>query len=374
MAEHILYGYGTACSGLDWRFLKQVALAESGLNPKNHTGKYVGLFQMAKDGCAENTRAFKSFLSCDDLEDPEVNTAAAADRFDRYFRGRSGYPSILKTCPANSPAENMALAYVGHNNGPAVLKHALKRRACKDAAVRKAITSFYENHPGSRDDGKFVNKDGRLVSCSPKYEAKYGIVGTKSFRCVNAKWGLAKYDYGRRRVALVKGIERLYVPEIPGRTLQCPAETGKRLFSKREIVVALANGTFKEKPLGDQTMIAQLAERSRQAAAQGALAYARADEDAASWNRRENRSILIAGGYRTGLGVGDGGADKPGAQLPARFVPVSASPPQPIRLRAAKEDEDQDAPRSTVASFGGQPKSGGKSFSFWGFIKSLFGF
>lgn len=344
VVENILYGYGTACSGLDWRFLKQVAQAESGLNPKNHTGKYVGLFQMGKDGCAENLGSFKSFLTCGDLEDPEVNTAVAAARFDRYFRGGRGYPSILKTCPGNSPAENMALAYIGHNNGPAVLKYALRRRACKDAAIRKAIRSFYENHPGSRDDGKFLDRDGRLQTCSAKYEAKYGLTGTKSFRCVNAKWGLVKYDYGRRRVAAVVGIERLYLPEVPGRTRQCPAQ---RMFTKTEILASLADGTFKDKPLRDKMMIAQQEARRRRAEERGASAYAGAAAAVAAWNPREQGWTMAPAVHRTGPKVG---TDRPAAQLPSRFRPVSVAPPGPV-----------------------QSLDSGRAFSFWGYLKSLFG-
>lgn len=333
MVDSILYGYGTACSGLDWRFLHAVGIAESGLDPKNHTGKYVGLFQMDQDACGDNLGEYKSFLSCKDLEDPEVNTAVAADRFDRYFRGRGDYPSILKTCPDNSPAENMALAYIGHNNGPAVLKLVLRRKACKDKAIRKAVASFYENNPHSRDDGKFLNGAGQLVNCKASYGAKYGIVGTKSYRCVNAKWGIAKYDYGRRRVASVAGIERLYVPGITGKTSACQALVGKRMFSKETIVASISDGSFRDKPLdgmtpADPAMIARLAERGSDAAERGQVAYVDAYKTALSWpNQSANLTMYVP---IAGTEEKAKGGYKPRARVPARFKREPSAPPSPM--------------------------------------------
>jgi hypothetical protein len=373
LVETVLYSYGTACSGLDWRFLKQVAVAESGLDPRNRTGKYVGLFQMAKDGCKDNLGAFKGFLSCDDLEDPEVNTAVAADRFDRYFRGRGDYPGIVKACPGNSPQQNMALAYVGHNNGPAVLKYALVRKACTDAEIRKAIAAFYANHKGARTDGKYVNADGALVDCNPKYEQKYQIKGTPSWRCVNAKWGIAKYEYGKRRVSTVKGVERLYDPAVKGRTLECPSVAGKRLFSKPEILASLKDGTFRDKPIADPELIARLEKRRRKAAEEGGRAYAKAERAVQGWSADGDGLIQIAGSRKGKYKPGQGGADQPGVQLPARLVLASAPPPEPERRWAsdARDDELEKARSSVVAQSGAPKKSGG---SLWAAIKSFFGF
>lgn len=372
LVDTVLYSYGTACTGLDWRFLRAVATAESGLDPKNHTGKYVGLFQMDKEGCGDNLGVYKSFLSCDDLEDPEVNTAVAADRFDRYFRGRGSYPSILKACPGNTPAESMALAYVGHNNGPAVLKHALKRGACKDAAIRKAIASFYESHPGARDDGKFLNKDGALVDCKPEYREKYGVVGTKSWRCVNAKWGIAKYEYGRRRVASVRDVARLYAPGVTGRTLECPSVAGKRLFSKQKIVASIGNGSFKDKPIADPEVTRRLAERRRESARRGAAAYAKAEKEAAGWSAEGEGLLLIAGKGSKGSG-GSADADRPGNQLPVRFTQASAPPPDPPRRWASEDDDELERAAATAKASAWKPKKGGHS-NLWSAIKSLFGF
>lgn len=239
VVDRIFYVYGTLCSGMNWRFLNAVAKAESGLDPKNHTGKYVGLFQLDKDGCTENLTPFNKVLDCADLEDPEANTAAAANRFNRYFTGhanlgtKSNFPSILDTCPDNSAKENIALAYIGHNNGPAVLKHVLGKKACQDKDIRTAITSFYEVHPLSRDDGKYMNTSGKLVDCAKETQEKWGLVGTKSLRCVNAKWGIAKYEYGVKKVADVGSVDKLYVA-AKEKTTVCPAVSGKRFLTAEE--------------------------------------------------------------------------------------------------------------------------------------------
>ena len=84
--DWIFYRYGTDCYGLDWNFLHAVAQAESGLDPKNHTGHYVGLFQMDTEACGDNIGTSKSYLSCSDLEDPEVNALVATNRFNRLCR------------------------------------------------------------------------------------------------------------------------------------------------------------------------------------------------------------------------------------------------------------------------------------------------
>ncbi len=333
MVDTIFYGYGTACSGLDWRFLRAVGTAESGLDPKNHTGKYVGLFQMDKDGCGDNLGDYKSFLSCSNLEDPEVNTAVAADRFDRYFRGRGDYPSILKTCPDNTPAEDMALAYIGHNNGPAVLKYVLRRHACKDKAIRKAVAGFYENNPHSRDDGKFLTDDGRLVDCAASSSAKYGVVGTKSYRCVNARWGIAKYDYGRRQVASVKGIERLYVPEVTERTAECPAVAGRRMFSHEEILASLESGAFKDAPT--QFAETRVADGLRRSETRAADAYVKLYDGSGSWVNQSEKLVMYTPDLEpVSAPVAKSKSrrseyDKPRTQLPVSFKTKSAEPPAP---------------------------------------------
>jgi len=246
-ADWIFYRYATDCYGMDWRFLHAVAQAESGLDPKNHTGKYVGLFQMDKDGCSENLGPAKTFLSCDDLEDPEVNTAVSANRFNRlftgkpYFSAKSNYPGILVVCPNATAAEAGALAYVGHNNGPGVLKYVLKKKACSDADIKAAITGFYENNPKSRDDGKFENAKGEAVDCANKKD----IDGKLSYRCVDAAWGIRKYEYGKDKISgKLKDLTGIYLAGASTNDA-CPLKSGQRLYTAEELKASLDTGKFK---------------------------------------------------------------------------------------------------------------------------------
>lgn len=243
--DWIFYRYGTDCYGMDWRFLHAVAKAESSLDPKNHTGKYVGLFQMDTAACSENLGPAKTFLSCSDLEDPEVNTAVSANRFNRlftgkpYFSAKSNFPGILVVCPNVTAAEAGALAYIGHNNGPAVLKYVLKKKACTDADIKTAITGFYENNPGSRDDGKF-EKDGTVHDCKNKKD----IEGKLSFRCVDAAWGIRKYEYGKDKISSkLKGLTGIYLAGAKT-TAQCPLKSGARLYTPEELKKSLDTGAF----------------------------------------------------------------------------------------------------------------------------------
>jgi hypothetical protein len=56
--------------GLDFTFMKAVAKIESGFNPKQRTGSYIGLFQLSQD-------EFGKYGS-GDIRDPRDNTVAAA--------------------------------------------------------------------------------------------------------------------------------------------------------------------------------------------------------------------------------------------------------------------------------------------------------
>lgn len=245
-ADWIFHRYATDCYGMDWRFLHAVAQAESGLDPKNHTGKYVGLFQMDKEACSENLGPAKTFLSCADLEDPEVNTAITANRFNRlftgkpYFSAKSNFPGILVVCPNATAAEAGALAYIGHNNGPGVLKYVLKKKACTDEEIKAAITGFYENNPKSRDDGKFL-KGEEEVDCKNKKD----IEGKLSFRCVDAAWGIRKYEYGKDKIsAKLKSLTGIYLAGA-STTDRCPLKTGARVYTADEIKKSLETGSFK---------------------------------------------------------------------------------------------------------------------------------
>ncbi len=248
--DMIYYSYGTACLGMDWRFLKAMSEIESGQDPRNHTGKYVGLFQIEPgedkgDTCPTYIGPFRAVLGgCSDLEDPEVNTAVAAHRFHRYFKAEwlagpgafkadSSYRGIENVCPSASVQDKVALAYIGHNNGPAVLQHVLKQAEADPAIcterekVRTSVRRFYEDHPGARDDGKFM-KDGKLVECKDK-----STVGKKTFRCVSGDYGVKKYEYGLRKADNITDINLVY-PAGAINPEECPPymEGGaKRLFA-----------------------------------------------------------------------------------------------------------------------------------------------
>jgi hypothetical protein len=227
--------YGTACYGLDWRFLKSVAEAESSLDPKNHTGKYIGLFQLEPGGgpgdtCGMFIGPFKKYLDCTNLEDAETNTAVAAHRFDRMFRGRRdfakdpGYTGILEVCPKASAEAAAALAYVGHNNGPGVLfyvlAHARKSGACRLDKQEQAVRAFYRDPAIGNDQGLMRPENGQPAKPCPNAEE---LKGKWSYECVSEDYGARKWKYGVNRVAkpLEKaGISSLYGPEDPSK---CPA-------------------------------------------------------------------------------------------------------------------------------------------------------
>lgn len=249
--DMIYYSYGTACLGMDWRFLKAMSQIESGEDPRQRTGKYIGLFQVEPgedkgDTCPTYIKPYKGILGgCADLEDPEVNTAVAAHRFHRHFKAEwlSGpgafkadakYNGIENVCPAASVPDKVAIAYIGHNNGPAVLQHVLKKAKadssiCADREkVKGAVRSFYEDHPKSRDDGMF-EKDGKLVDCKDKAK----LAGKKTFRCVSGDYGVDKYEYGLKKADKLTHIKSLY-PAGALNPEECPPfmEGGaRRLFA-----------------------------------------------------------------------------------------------------------------------------------------------
>lgn len=59
--------------GLDYAFLKAVAKIESGFDPKERTGSYIGLFQLSRGEFAQ--------YGSGDITDPRDNAVAAADKF-----------------------------------------------------------------------------------------------------------------------------------------------------------------------------------------------------------------------------------------------------------------------------------------------------
>ena len=337
--ERLFYTYGTLCSGINWRFLKAIAQAESGLNTSDATGQCQGLFQLNTEACNDNIKDFKKSLNCGNLYDPEPNTAAAAYRFDRIFTGKNGFPSLLKTCPDNSVKEDIALVYIGHNNGPGVLKYVLQRKACKDKDIRKAIVAFYQNNKFSRDDGKYYKKDGSLADCPQKYEVK----GVRSLHCVSAEYGIKKYEFGKKKVADKAGdVDKIY-SATPERTNKCPSVTSKRLIEPVELKKLLASpGKLNEETVGPKLSESlqtntQRADQSNQKASHQAKKIAE--------NLPAPLPVDGGGGMTAGGGsqrqarpartveqaIHDANA-MPANQLPSTFQrTITTTPPDPIR-------------------------------------------
>jgi hypothetical protein len=135
------------CFGLEWKVLKGIANAESGLNGNECKGKYQGLFQESQAYCKGGIKPFSSILSCENRCEPEVNTAAAATHISKSLH------CIKRSC-GNISLENMILlTYVGHNNGPAVLAHLLRNKACDQTSMQTYIRSFYAKFPGGHLNG-----------------------------------------------------------------------------------------------------------------------------------------------------------------------------------------------------------------------------
>lgn len=189
--KDVFTAYG-ACYGLDWRVLKGVAKAESGLNPNvGCDKKYAGLFQVSKAYCRGGSSKY-SYISKEDCEtkrcDVEVNTAVASYYLDKNFK------RIQRKCPDASLEEVILLSYVGHNNGPAVLSHVLAKGACKKEDQAKAVRSFYDERGGS-------------------------------FRGVDADWGERKWKYGQKIANTVKNLGATRV-RVPINNELCPMTYG----------------------------------------------------------------------------------------------------------------------------------------------------
>lgn len=288
--DWIFYNYAKHCAGMDWRALRAVAKAESGLDSNKRESGRVGLFQLDQKTCNKNIGGFSSFLSCSKLEDPEVNTAAALNRLHRLL---SEKPGIIAACPGNSSLENLLLAYIGMEHGPDMLRHVLENKACRDAGIREAIYSYY----------KAGKADQQVISLI-RYE------------------GLLEFFDG------IKFPENLYIKSAADKAL-CPSATGKRVFSKSELKLLHQGGGFKDKPLFDPETSARLAAGARLGESWEKAFTARLARMAPGWERSGGPGDMTDGGLRgeqTGEG---GGALAPTAQLPRRFRVKADSPPPP---------------------------------------------
>jgi len=136
-----------SCSIYDWRVLKAVGLAESSLNVNSTGGKtkkYKGLFQFDVNGCYDNTAVYPDGLNldCENLLDPETNTAAMA------YRTQWAFKAIRATCPDDlSPEEYLLLLYTAHNTGPGVLKYVLQNGGCHKDQQLQWVRQFATVNP-----------------------------------------------------------------------------------------------------------------------------------------------------------------------------------------------------------------------------------
>ncbi len=185
-----------SCYDYDWRLLKAVGGIESGLDPRNQTGKYQGLFQFDTDGCIDNTKSYPSSLrlDCNNLFDPETGTAAMAWRLSKQLA------KIQASCGSNNLTmeEYVLLLYTAHNNGPGVLSYVLRNHGCHKSEQLQWVRNYSAAYP------------------------KYGAY-------VSSDYGQQKWEYGENAFAALSkmGATDLFPAgnHNPGR---CPRSTGQR--------------------------------------------------------------------------------------------------------------------------------------------------
>lgn len=197
-----LFNAYASCYGMSGGVLKAFAAIESGLNVKAGEGKkYQGLFQMSMGYCGEGLKLGKYpqilGLTCANRIHPEVNTAATAPTVNYNLK------RIIKKCPNITVADAISLLYVGHNNGPGVMKHVINqvpKNGCTPGNIEAHVRGYYE------------------------------LRGGKS-RGVDTNWGVKKYLYGKNKgvpAAQKYGVTELY-PKNVNKEL-CPKTTKKRVL------------------------------------------------------------------------------------------------------------------------------------------------
>jgi len=190
-----------SCYSLDWNVLKAIAAVESGFNANAVNGQYKGLFQAGDDYCSTgmNLARYPASLNfnCEDLFDPETNTAIAVPNIDANLK------SIISKCADVKVFDAATLLYVGHNNGSGVLKYVLSRGACDGDDIRIAVRRYYE-----------INGNPKGVT-PDRGEIKYRFGLNK----------VAKADYfSAKKDALASN---LYLQGIDAST--CPKNTRRRI-------------------------------------------------------------------------------------------------------------------------------------------------
>lgn len=152
--------------GIDPAWLKKIARIESGGDPKNVTGSYQGLFQLS-------SKEFKAHGGSGDIQDPEQNTMAAANKLAKEklaFNKKYGKdPSLTDLYMIHQQGEGGAAAHLANPDQPAWKSMLSTGEGSKkgEAWAKKAI---WGNVP---DDLK----------------AKYGSVDNISSKDFYSMWG-----------------------------------------------------------------------------------------------------------------------------------------------------------------------------------------
>lgn len=227
-----LFAAYAACYGYDPTILKAIAKVESGLKPYANPGeKYQGLFQMTQSYC-ENGLKHGNYpsslkLDCNNRIEPETNTAAAAATIYQNLKTK-----ILSKCPNASVQDVISLAYVAHNNGPAVMDFAISDKVCTSASIRANVRKFYEKS-GKPLLQRKESCDAANKGALTRYATKYGHVldgNTIAKGCVTADWGEGKYDVGVRAAKIASPGNSPIFPSGGKKDSICPRLTGKRVL------------------------------------------------------------------------------------------------------------------------------------------------
>jgi hypothetical protein len=145
---------------------------------------------------------------------------------------------MLEVCPSDTPVAALAaLAYVGHNNGPGVLKYVLAQLRKRDAGCgldvqEAAVRSYYEHSSGTRAATAQDVAECNGHSNVRGRPSRLLELGMRHRRCVNANYGAEKWRYGLRKIVPqveASGVEDLY-PVDAMYEGDCPIYDGERVF------------------------------------------------------------------------------------------------------------------------------------------------
>jgi len=152
-----------ACLPTDWKILKVMAYKESALDPNvvNSSG-FTGLFQTKQKFCEPTLEKYPNLKAkCNNLTDPEVNTAVGA------LMLKNSIDAIRKSCPLPqaTPRAQLALIYVGHNSGIGAMK-AIMKKGCSETQLGQSLDNFWITYKGGKYADINTNNKKWLYSLS----------------------------------------------------------------------------------------------------------------------------------------------------------------------------------------------------------------